>query len=119
MLLLTLLLLKPAASLLCMRSGAPGGLFTPSLTLGALLGAVLGHACLVSGPVFPPDCLRHSVWRYAGEIIHKPHLNRRSNDGVVWSLPIVCFASATGSLYSNTGCADDRTSINLRRPPDR
>ena len=38
MLLLTLLLLKLAASLLCMRSGAPGGLFTPSLTLGALLG---------------------------------------------------------------------------------
>jgi H+/Cl- antiporter ClcA len=27
-----------------MRTGAPGGLFTPSLTVGALLGAVLGHA---------------------------------------------------------------------------
>jgi H+/Cl- antiporter ClcA len=44
MLLLTLLLLKPAATVLCMRSGAPGGLFTPSLTVGALLGAVLGHS---------------------------------------------------------------------------
>lgn len=43
-LLLTLLVLKPAATVLCMRSGAPGGLFTPSLTVGALLGAVLGHA---------------------------------------------------------------------------
>jgi len=30
--------------MMCMRSGVPGGLFTPSLTFGALLGAVLGHA---------------------------------------------------------------------------
>lgn len=43
-LLLTLLVLKPSATVLSMRSGAPGGLFTPSLTVGALLGAVLGHA---------------------------------------------------------------------------
>jgi H+/Cl- antiporter ClcA len=43
-LLLTLLVLKPLATVLCMRSGAPGGMFTPSLTVGALLGAVLGHA---------------------------------------------------------------------------
>ncbi len=43
-LLMLLLLLKPAATVLCVSSGAPGGLFTPSLTVGALLGAVLGHA---------------------------------------------------------------------------
>jgi CIC family chloride channel protein len=42
-LLLTLLFLKPAATVLCMRSGAPGGMFTPSLTAGALLGGILGH----------------------------------------------------------------------------
>ncbi len=42
--LLALLLLKPLATFLCLGSGAPGGLFTPSLTLGALLGGVLGHA---------------------------------------------------------------------------
>lgn len=42
-LLLALLVLKPAATLLCLRSGAPGGLFTPSLAMGALLGGVLGH----------------------------------------------------------------------------
>ena len=42
-LLLALLVLKPAATALCMRCGTPGGLFTPSLTAGALLGAVLGH----------------------------------------------------------------------------
>jgi CIC family chloride channel protein len=44
MLLVALLVLKPAATALCIRGGTPGGLFTPSLTAGALLGAVLGHA---------------------------------------------------------------------------
>jgi chloride channel protein, CIC family len=42
-LLLPLLFLKPLATILCLRSGVPGGLFTPSLTYGALLGAVLGY----------------------------------------------------------------------------
>jgi chloride channel protein, CIC family len=54
MLLLTLLFLKPAATVLCMRSGAPGGLFTPSLTVGALLGAVLGHAWAYLWPGVSP-----------------------------------------------------------------
>ena len=53
-LLLTLLVLKPAATVLCMRSGAPGGLFTPSLTVGALLGGVLGHAWSWFWPGVPP-----------------------------------------------------------------
>jgi H+/Cl- antiporter ClcA len=44
MLLLTLLVLKPFATILCVRCGAPGGLFTPSLTAGAMLGGVLGYA---------------------------------------------------------------------------
>jgi chloride channel protein, CIC family len=43
LLMLALLALKPAATIFCVRSGAPGGLFTPSLTAGALLGGVLGH----------------------------------------------------------------------------
>ena len=50
----TLLILKPAATILCMRSGAPGGLFTPSLTAGALLGAALGHAWSWLWPGVPP-----------------------------------------------------------------
>jgi H+/Cl- antiporter ClcA len=53
-LLLILLLLKPAAIVLCVRSGAPGGLFTPSLTVGALLGALLGHAWSWLWPGVPP-----------------------------------------------------------------
>jgi chloride channel protein, CIC family len=53
-LLLILLVLKPAATVLCVRSGAPGGLFTPSLTVGALLGAVLGHVWSWFWPGVPP-----------------------------------------------------------------
>ena len=39
-----LLVLKPLATLACLGSGASGGLFTPSLVVGALLGGVLGYA---------------------------------------------------------------------------
>jgi CIC family chloride channel protein len=39
-----LILLRPLASVLCLRTGTPGGLFTPTMTLGALLGDALGHA---------------------------------------------------------------------------
>jgi CIC family chloride channel protein len=53
-LVLILLALRPAATVLCIRCGAPGGLFTPSLTVGALLGAVLGHAWSWFWPGVPP-----------------------------------------------------------------
>ncbi|MGH8275383.1 MAG: chloride channel protein [Steroidobacteraceae bacterium] len=52
-LLLALLVLKPAATVLCLGSGAPGGLFTPSLAMGALLGGVLGHAWSWFAPGVP------------------------------------------------------------------
>ena len=54
LLLLALLVLKPAATMLCLGSGAPGGLFTPSLALGALLGGVLGQAWGLVWPGDPP-----------------------------------------------------------------
>ena len=41
-LLLTLFVLKPLATVACLGSGVPGGLFTPSLAMGALLGGILG-----------------------------------------------------------------------------
>ena len=53
-LLLILLLLKPAATVLCLGSGAPGGLFTPTLALGALLGGVLGAVWSRFWPGVPP-----------------------------------------------------------------
>jgi len=49
-----LLVLRPAATILCVLCGAPGGLFTPSLTVGAFLGAVLGHAWSWFWPGVPP-----------------------------------------------------------------
>ena len=51
---LALLLLKPLATVLCIRGGVPGGLFTPSLTFGALLGAALGHVWSAFWPGVPP-----------------------------------------------------------------
>jgi len=39
-----LLVLKPLLTAACLGSGSPGGLFTPTLALGVLLGALLGHA---------------------------------------------------------------------------
>jgi chloride channel protein, CIC family len=42
-LLIPLLLLKPLVTSACLGSGAPGGLFTPTLTCGALLGGLCGR----------------------------------------------------------------------------
>ena len=41
-LLAVLLVLKPLATAACLGTGAPGGLFTPTLTIGVLLAGVLG-----------------------------------------------------------------------------
>lgn len=54
MIMLALLLLKPAAILLCLGSGVPGGLFTPSLAIGAMLGGVLGYLWSMLWPGVPP-----------------------------------------------------------------
>jgi len=43
-LLAVLLVLKPLVTAACLGSGAPGGLFTPTLTLGVLLGGLCGEA---------------------------------------------------------------------------
>ena len=48
-----LVFLKPAATAGCLGSGAPGGLFTPTLTFGVLIGDVLGHAWSVIWPGAP------------------------------------------------------------------
>lgn len=42
-LLMLLIFLRPIATMLCLRAGAPGGLFTPTMTFGALLGAGFGE----------------------------------------------------------------------------
>ena len=52
-LVLALLFLKPAAILTCIGSGVPGGLFTPSLTCGALLGTVVAYVSSALVPGLP------------------------------------------------------------------
>jgi len=50
LLLVALSALKPLATGLCLRSGATGGLFTPTLSFGAVLGALLGRLWLLVWP---------------------------------------------------------------------
>ena len=51
---LALMVAKPLATLLSFASGAPGGLFTPTLAAGALLGGTLGQLWLLAWPGAPP-----------------------------------------------------------------
>jgi CIC family chloride channel protein len=48
-----LALLKPLVTALCLRSGASGGLFTPTLATGALVGGALGKAFGLAWPGAP------------------------------------------------------------------
>jgi chloride channel protein, CIC family len=48
-----LMILKPVATAACLGSGAPGGLFTPTLMYGVLFGALLGHAWTLIWPGAP------------------------------------------------------------------
>jgi H+/Cl- antiporter ClcA len=52
--LVALLFLKPAATAACLGSGVPGGLMTPSLTFGAMLGGALGYGWSLFWPGVPP-----------------------------------------------------------------
>ena len=51
--LVVLVVLKPLATAACLGAGAPGGLFTPTLAFGALLGGVLGTLWLHVWPDAP------------------------------------------------------------------
>jgi CIC family chloride channel protein len=53
--LLWLLILRPLATAMCLKSGAPGGLFTPTLTFGALLGGLLGEGWSYLAPATSKD----------------------------------------------------------------
>ena len=52
-LILCVLILKPVATVMSIRSGAPGGLFTPSLAVGAMLGGLLGYGWSLAWPGTP------------------------------------------------------------------
>ena len=50
-----LLILRPLATAMCLKSGAPGGLFTPTMTFGALLGGLLGEGWSYLAPAVSKD----------------------------------------------------------------
>ncbi len=50
-----LLVLRPLATAMCLKSGAPGGLFTPTMTFGALLGGLLGEGWSHLAPATSKD----------------------------------------------------------------
>jgi CIC family chloride channel protein len=50
-----LLILRPLATAMCLKSGAPGGLFTPAMTFGALLGGLLGEGWSYFAPTTSKD----------------------------------------------------------------
>ena len=52
-LLIALFLLKPLATSACLATGAPGGLFTPTMTCGAMLGGALGWIWGICWPGAP------------------------------------------------------------------
>jgi H+/Cl- antiporter ClcA len=52
-LLVALMVLKPLVTAGCLGSGAPGGLFTPTLTYGVLFGGLLGYGWLQLWPGAP------------------------------------------------------------------
>jgi len=54
-LMVSLIFVRLAATAICLKSGAPGGLFTPTLTCGALLGGALGGAWSAAVPAFATD----------------------------------------------------------------
>ncbi len=56
-----LIVLKPLATAACLGSGAPGGLFTPTLTLGVVLGGCWAMGGFRSGRVRRSGAMRSSV----------------------------------------------------------
>ena len=50
-----LLILRPLATAMCLKSGTPGGLFTPTMTFGALLGGLLGEGWSHLAPATSKD----------------------------------------------------------------
>jgi chloride channel protein, CIC family len=52
-LMVVLLVLKPLATAACLGAGSPGGLFTPTLTIGVLLAGILGTVWIHIWPGAP------------------------------------------------------------------
>jgi len=105
-LLLTLFVLKPLSTILCLGSGVPSGLFTPSLALGAFVRRRVG-SCLVL------DLARRAAWSLrgpgrrssAGSNDPRTRLRCRLGDGTDGSRPVVrplLLAVVTATVVART-----------------
>jgi H+/Cl- antiporter ClcA len=105
-LLLTLFVLKPLSTILCLGSGVPSGLFTPSLALGAFVRRSVG-SCLVL------DLARRAAWSLrgpgrrssAGSNDPRTRLRCRLGDGTDGSRPVVrplLLAVVTATVVART-----------------
>ena len=94
-----LLVLKPGAILLCVGSGVPGGLFTPSLTSGALLGAVLGYLWSLALPHVPVGlCAFLGAGAVSVGYHARPAFDNRSDDGTDRERSLVHLAASARGL---------------------
>ena len=109
LLMLTLFVLKPLATVLCLGSGVPGGLFTPSLAMGALLGGCLGAAWSLLWPGVPLGllCDRRGGGRVGGHH-SRTYFVRGADDGVNRPRPLLHLADALGRRHRNGGRAHPR-----------
>ena len=100
----------------CVRSQrrAPGGPFTPSLTIGAMLGGALGYVWSWVWPgVSPGLCALSRSGCHSGGVHPGPHLDRGFDDGVDGTRPVIYLAAVSGGRYRHTGRPNHRTAVDL------
>jgi H+/Cl- antiporter ClcA len=72
--LIVLLIYKIIMISLCLSSGATGGIFVPILTLGAIIGALLGKLLIAFGlnPIYFNTIIALSICAFLGSTLHCP-----------------------------------------------
>src|SRR5262249_42003958 len=127
LLLLALLLLRPAATLLFLTRRTPGGVFTPSLALGRVPGGALRAAgwrpriCVVAALARGAARIVRRAWRRGCRGRHHPGtgLDRRPPGRADRTWPVVHSAPALGGDDRHAHGAPHRRALDLRRAAHR
>ncbi len=127
-LLLALFALKPLVTAMCLGSGASGGLFTPTLCTGAVLGGALGLAWSLAWPGSPRrlrhGSSRHDRRRDAGPALRSGPVLELTHSGFGLMVPMMAATViATAVAFYSTAtrstppaCPPIRTGPALARP---